>query len=103
MDRDGDGYFDATEIEAGANPGDPSSLPQPFIHISKLATNVTLRWTSVPGSRYALDWSTNLSLTGTNLWRNLLSPFTVTSNVTTYTDAPPMAEPQRFYRVRLEP
>ncbi len=103
LDRDGDGYLDATELEAGANPGDPTSLPQPFVRISKLATNVTLRWTSVPGSRYALDWSTNLSLTGTGLWRNLLAPFTVASNSTTYTDAPPIAEPQRFYRVRLEP
>ncbi|HEY0549873.1 MAG TPA: hypothetical protein VGF13_09735, partial [Verrucomicrobiae bacterium] len=103
LDRDGDGYFDATEMEAGSNPGDPFSLPQPFVRISKLASNVTLRWTSVPGSRYALDWSTNLSLTGTNLWRNLLAPFIVTSNITTYTDAPPVVEPQRFYRVRLEP
>jgi hypothetical protein len=58
---------------------------------------------TLPGSRYTLDWSTNLSLTGTNLWRNLLAPFTVINNITTYTDAPPIAEPQRFYRVRLEP
>jgi hypothetical protein len=103
LDRDGDGYFDATEIEAGSNPADPASLPRPFVRISKLASNVSLVWTSVPGSRYALDWSTNLSLTGTNLWRNLVAPFTVTSNITTYTDTPPAIERGRFYRVRLEP
>jgi hypothetical protein len=103
LDRDGDGYFDSTEFEAGANPGDPASLPQPFVRISKFGTNVTLRWTSVPGSKYALDWSTNLSLAGTNVWKNLVAPFAVSSNITTYTDAPPVAEPQRFYRVRLEP
>jgi hypothetical protein len=104
LDRDGDGYFNSTEFEAGANPGDPTSLPQPFVRISKFATNVTLRWTSVPGSKYALDWSTNLSLVGTtNAWKVLLAPFTTSSNITTYTDAPLVNELRRFYRVRLEP
>jgi hypothetical protein len=27
LDRDGDGYYDGDELDAGSNPADPSSTP----------------------------------------------------------------------------
>jgi hypothetical protein len=54
LDRDGDGYFDTSEVELGYDPADPSSHPGRIVSISKNGNEVALRWESAPGVLYAV-------------------------------------------------
>jgi hypothetical protein len=102
LDRDGDSYFDLTEIELGADPADPGSHPSRILSISSIGTNVTLTWESIPGARYTVEWCASLPTESISDWNRLVEPFVANATVTTYTDAPPAAELRRFYRVRME-
>lgn len=103
LDRDGDGYFDATETDLGHDPADAMSRPVRILSISKPGTNVILRWESALGVRYALEVTTNFPVSATSSWNTLVTPLTATTNVTSYTDAPPSSVSPRFYRLRKEP
>jgi hypothetical protein len=105
LDRDGDGYFDWSEIDLGFDPANADSHPGRILEISKLGLSCTLSWASAPGARYAVEWSTNLpAATGqTGIWSTLTGPFTTIDPLTTYTDTPPETDLRRYYRVRLEP
>lgn len=102
LDRDGDGYFDATEAELGYDPADAASHPGRITNISKIGSEVALTWESAPGVRYAVEWATNLSLAQSNIWSSL-APFLTVTNITSWTDAPPAGDLRRYYRVRKEP
>jgi hypothetical protein len=103
LDRDGDGFFDTTEAEAGTDPADASSYPF-HLSVSKTTNQVKLAWQSFPGAFYTLEWATNwpLSHPSGSVWNVLAQQAASSSNTTTYTDAPPDELPKRFYRIRLE-
>jgi len=105
LDRDGDGFFNTSEVETGFDPNDPASHPSHLITISKVASDVLLSWPSIPGARYAVEWASNWppAVAPTNTWTTLSLPFTTPTPLTIYTDAPPAGDLRRFYRVRLEP
>lgn len=98
LDRDGDGFFDTSEIEMGFNPADPSSYPARIIAISRSPEGFTLWWQSAPGAIYAVEYSTNLTA---NTWNTIASSLSATSTVTTYTDSTISPGPVRFYRIRF--
>jgi hypothetical protein len=103
LDRDGDGYFDTSELDLGSDPADPAS-PNRILSVSKVSTNVALAWQSVSGSKYVIEWRTNFPVAGvTNNWSTLTPALSARTNITSYTDSPPAGELQRFYRVRKEP
>ena len=104
LDRDGDGYFDTSEIERGYDPADPTSHPGQIVSISKLGNTVMVSWESVAGFKYAVEGSFNFQANGSNMMWNMLGPpFTAIQPITTYTDSPPANVFFRFYRVRKEP
>jgi YVTN family beta-propeller protein len=100
LDRDGDSYFDTTEIESGANPADPASYPIRILSVSRSATTATLTWESVPGTSYLVQWRANLAA---GSWNNLGEPLIANSATATRTDSPPPTALRRFYRVRTQP
>ena len=99
LDRDGDGYFDRSEIETGFDPAEPNSHPGLIVSTAKAEDEVTLTWQSAPGATYAIEYSTNLS----SSWKPLVPPFVTSTSLTTNTHALPQGEPIRFYRIRMEP
>jgi len=104
LDRDGDGYFDSSEVELGYDPADPSSHPGRIVSISKNGNEVALRWESAPGVLYAVEGATNFSLGSPGgVWSALAPPFLTVTNLTSWTDAPPAEVLRRYYRVRKEP
>jgi DNA-binding beta-propeller fold protein YncE len=104
LDRDGDGYFDTTEVESGFNPDDPALHPGRVISITKVETNIVLRWESAPGARYVVEWSASFPVPpSVPVWTSLGSSLASVQSITSYTDSPPVGVLGRFYRVRLEP
>jgi hypothetical protein len=104
LDRDGDGYFDTSEVETGFDPGNPASHPGRIFSATQVQTNIVLRWESAPGARYTVQWSTNFPATpALPLWNSVTPSITNSQPITIYTDAPPPGLARRFYRVRLEP
>jgi hypothetical protein len=103
LDRDGDGYFDTTEIEIGSNPADPLSHPERIVSVSKVGAKVAFTWESTPGLKYAVEWTTNFAASAQPAWGTLASPFMALTNRTAYTDAPPAIDSRRFYRIRRDP
>jgi YVTN family beta-propeller protein len=104
LDRDGDGYYNASEVETGFDPADSASHPGRIVSITPLGTNLVLGWQSAPGARYSVLAATNLTATpALTLWTPLGLPFLSTNSLTFYTDTLPSGLPRRFYRVRLEP
>ncbi|HTD85766.1 MAG TPA: hypothetical protein VK850_04255, partial [Candidatus Binatia bacterium] len=103
LDRDGDGYFDTSEVDTGFDPADAASHPGRIVGIAKVESGVTLAWQAAPGAKYAVVWRTNLPVATapTNVW-NVLNVVTANAPVTVYTNAP-IGETTKFYRVRLEP
>jgi hypothetical protein len=67
IDRDADGYYDQDELDAGANPADPLSIPNappPQIGDISLSLNtngVTLNLYAVPGLACQLQYKTSLA------------------------------------------
>jgi hypothetical protein len=99
LDRDGDGYFDASESDTGFNPVDPASRPGRIVSTSKAVDSLTLTWESAPGARYAIEYSTNLS----TLWNPLGAPFLTSTSLTSHSHAVPQNDAIRFYRIRMLP
>jgi YVTN family beta-propeller protein len=101
LDRDGDGYFDTTEVDHGSNPGDPASYPIRILNVSRSGNNVMLTWESVSNTTYIVEWRASLSTTPS--WNTLSGPLIADDATTSYTDSPPPAQSRRFYRVRTQP
>ncbi|MDB6032826.1 MAG: hypothetical protein JWM16_3164 [Verrucomicrobiales bacterium] len=103
LDRDGDGYFDVSELELGFNPGDPGSHPGRIVSVAKSGSDIVVSWQSAPGVSYTVEWATNLSTASlVGAWKPF-SPFVSTQPITTYTDSLAAGSPGRFYRVKLNP
>jgi hypothetical protein len=104
LDRDGDGYFDASEAETGFSATDPGSHPGRIVSISKTGANVVLAWESAPGARYTIETAAALpSPSVDSVWTAVGTSLISTQSITSYTNAPPSNVAMRFYRVRLEP
>ena len=103
LDRDGDGYFDTTEVEMGYDASDPASHPGRIVGYSKSGSNFVLNWDSAAGLKYAVEWTTNSPSIASNIWSTFVPTLTATTNITGYTDAPPSTDSKRFYRVRKDP
>jgi len=100
LDRDEDGHFDRTELDMGYDPANPASPAA--LHIAKSAGEIILSWHSASGLRYTVQANTN-AVTDSNAWTALSAPLLAVTNVTRYTDAPPVTVPLRLYRLRNEP
>ena len=63
---------------------------------------ITLRWTSQNGAKYALDRSTDMTASGTTpgSWEELDDDIDGTGDVTTFVDTPPPGAKRLFYRAR---
>src|SRR6185503_12522483 len=96
LDRDGDGYLDTSEIEAGYDPADPASHPGRIASLTKTATNAILTWQAIPGATYIVERSTNLI----GQWNVVQPAITATATSAKYEDISP-DDHQRFYRLRL--
>src|SRR5205814_4084806 len=78
IDRDEDGFFDRTELDAGSDPADPASVPGPVTTTSTTATTST---TSPPTTTTSSTTSTTRATTTTS------PPTTTTSSTTSTTRA----------------
>ena len=102
LDRDSDGYLDASEVQTGFNPADPLSHPGEILSLTKIGGNVSLSWQSAPGAKYVVESAAILSASS-NAWSDITLPFAATSNFTTNTHSVNPSDPVHFYRVRMQP
>jgi hypothetical protein len=96
-DNDNDGMPDLAERIAGTDPHDPASLLR-VLSVSVESGGPTLRWSSVPGHRYAVYRSGNLSQ-----WAVSQADVLSQGDVTLWSDSDPSAGPAVFYRVEALP
>jgi hypothetical protein len=91
--RNDPNYFGFDEVSV-------TPVSSPVFQSLNITTNtVHLTWSSMNGVGYQLQYKTNLTQTG---WVNLGNPIRSTGSTVTATDAPG-ADPQRFYRLILQP
>ena len=99
-DADGDGLTNLQEYRAGTDPVDWASTLR--LNSGKNAKDapagVTLRWPSVAGKTYVMEWSSSLT---DPVWAGLATRLQGTGWEMEYTDNAVGDEP-RFYRVRTE-
>src|SRR5207253_2721012 len=77
IDRDEDGFFDRTELDAGSDPADPASVPGPSTTTSTTATTTT---TSPPTTTSST--TTPSSTTSTTRATTTTTPTTSTTTTT---------------------
>jgi len=100
-DQDGDGMSNAAEVAAGTNPLDPADVFK-VIAVTRITANaVQITWNSVPGMKYQVETSTDLT-SGAAGYTPLGSVITAVSPSTSFTDNAPGAGP-RFYHVKVVP
>jgi hypothetical protein len=95
-DTDGDGVLDGDEVEAGTDAIDDTSYLY-LLLLSVTSQAATLRWPSVTGRTYRLQWNTNL-LSDTWITAKTCAPTAPTNT----TDIPLWSESDYFYRVTVE-
>jgi hypothetical protein len=105
IDRDADGYYDQDEVDAGANPADPVSLPTvPPPQISNISPSlrsnaVTLNFYAVPGLACQLQFKTDLA---DSAWTTL-STNTAAAGPLSLSDLTRPTNAARFYRIMAIP
>jgi hypothetical protein len=105
IDRDADGYFDQDELDAGANPADPHSIPsEPPPQIGEislaLGTNgVSLDLFAVPGLACQLQYKNDLA----DLAWNTLSTNIAGVGALSLSDLTRPTNSARFYRIIAVP
>ncbi|MGB0581255.1 MAG: chitobiase/beta-hexosaminidase C-terminal domain-containing protein, partial [Limisphaerales bacterium] len=96
-DADGDGFLNWQEFKAGTNPNEPASALRMLTErLGSVAGNVTLRWPTILGKNYVVEYRDSLS---TANWLPLTTQATGNGNEMTF-NANSTGNP-RFYRVRL--
>jgi DNA-binding beta-propeller fold protein YncE len=104
MDRDGDSFFNQTEIEAGSDPADPNVTPETttprLLSIDTVDFSMRLQWLGRIGSKYRVQVSSEL--TPGNEWSDLSEPITIATNPATWSE-PRGNGSARFFRVTHVP
>ena len=98
-DADGDGVSNINEFLAGTDPLNPAdSFRATACQPASSGAGFVVRWSSVAGKTYRVDYTTNL-LTGFTTW---LTNIAATPPENTVTDDAPAAASSRFYRIGVE-
>ncbi|VGO22733.1 LamG-like jellyroll fold domain-containing protein [Pontiella sulfatireligans] len=95
-DSDGDGADDRSEVLAGTNPSEKSSLFC-FDDIANSSTNIVVRWSSASNRTYSLWGASNLA---SNDWQLIDSGVTSTVPINVYAAEP--LQNSRFFKVEVE-
>ncbi|MCW5554391.1 MAG: DUF1565 domain-containing protein [Verrucomicrobiae bacterium] len=96
VDADGDGMSDAAEVVAGTNPTDAESVLKLSATLLPLENRVALRWLSVTGRTYTLDYGDSFGTTGS--WHPLMPNLPGVGEMMEYRDVP-VGPTQRYYRL----
>lgn len=100
-DFDEDGQSNLGEYLSGTDPTDPASrLAFISITLAPLTGHVTLRWQSIAGKIYQLQYKTAL---GDPEWLDIGDEITATAPETSYEDTAVGLAQSRFYRIELVP
>ncbi|MBN8461063.1 MAG: hypothetical protein J0M04_24815 [Verrucomicrobia bacterium] len=100
LDPDGDGTSNICEFLAGTHPLDAGSVLR-TLDLTREPGSARVRWSSVPGQVYQIEWSPDLS----GAWRADLpgSRILAEDTVSAYEDPTTENAPRRFYRIRHVP
>lgn len=98
-DGDGDGHNNGQEWRAGTNPTNATSALRLLAPIRNGAQYL-VQWWSVPGRRYTLERSTNLSASPAFL--PLATGISADADTCAFTDTAPPAHGHCLYRVRVD-
>jgi hypothetical protein len=95
-DPDGDGATNLAEWKAGTNPLSAASIFRLSFAGAIGANTISLKWSSVPGKRYQVQYSDDL---GKSSWTNLGDPVVAGSDAASANAA--TSGDSRFYRITL--
>lgn len=99
VDLDGDGMFDAAEVIAGTNPADAASVLRLTAKLHLQENSIALRWPSVIGRTYTIEYGTSLGATGN--WHTLMANLPGFGAMMEYHDTLGEAG-QRYYRLGVK-
>ncbi|HYG22220.1 MAG TPA: RHS repeat domain-containing protein [Verrucomicrobiae bacterium] len=99
-DFDEDGFSDLAEFLAGTNPDDSESLLRMERSVTKTVLQTTVRWNSVSGKTYRVQFKAGLSDIG---WNDLPGLVVAAGTNSTKVDITTPGAIQRFYRVEVLP
>jgi len=94
LDRDGDGYLDGDELDAGSDPTNARSIPL-LARLRLSSSALVLSWNSVTGRVYRIEVSDDLS----SGWTSLGNPIVATGTNTAVTQSLNGGLACRFYRI----
>lgn len=97
LDSDGDGMSNLKEYLCGTDPLNLSDVLK-VTNPTPAASGVTLRFPTVAGKTYIVEWTLSL----TQAWQ-ALATVSGTGGEVAATDTGATADQQRFYRIRLDP
>src|ERR1051325_2943133 len=101
LDRDGDGFFNQIEIEAGADPNDPAITPEtttPRLASFRIDSGqVHIEWSGRIGSNYRIQ--IRAALSDDSPWTDHTDPIPIATNPTAWTESIDLNANARFYRI----
>jgi hypothetical protein len=101
LDRDGDGFFNQIEIEAGSDPNDPTVTPETTT--PRLASfqvdsgQVRIEWFGRIGSNYRIQ--TRASFSDNSPWTDHSDPIPIATNPVAWSETIDVNASARFYRI----
>jgi len=101
LDRDGDGFFNRIEIEAGADPNDPSITPDtttPRLTSFRVDSGeVRMEWFGKIGSNYRIQ--TRATLSADTSWSDHSDAIPIASNPASWSEPIETGNKARFYQI----